>query len=265
MAIGTLIMLALALAFVLFVNYSQKRILKAQMQSQKLALQHQQELLHSNILTQEAERKRIARDLHDEIGSKLNVIFLNIHRLKEPGKEQEEINVITDEIEAVINTTIDSTRHISHELLPPTLEDFGLIEALRELQHSYNRLGHLRIELETKGDPWQVESKLIELNLFRVVQELINNSIRHGEATEIDIEIEVAPTQILMEYSDNGLGFDSAQQETKKGLGVKNIESRLQMIGAQYTCVSSPGEGVQVTIELPVNVMQDLNKTNETD
>lgn len=251
MAIGILIMLAFAMAFVLFFNYSQKKILKEQMRVQQLNFQHQEELLHATILTQEAERKRIARDLHDDIGSKLNVIFLNIHRLKQMGKADDEISAVTDEVETVINTTIDSIRLISHELLPPTLEEFGLVEAIRELQHSLNTLGSTHIEFSAMEDENNIDSKLIELNLFRVIQELINNSIRHGKATEIGIKLWPGPELIKLTYQDNGCGFDMTQMEVQKGLGMKNIESRLQIIKAVYKFNSSLEEGTSVVIEIP--------------
>lgn len=250
MVIGILIMLAFAMAFVLFVNYSQKKILKEQMRVQKLDYKHQEELLHATILTQEKERNRIARDLHDEIGSKLNVIFLNICRLKKFGKEHEEIDLITNEVETVIHTTIDSIRFISHELLPPTLEEFGLTETIRELQHSYNLAGDIQIDFTTVDNIHIIENPLIELNLFRVIQELINNSIKHGKATEIDIDLCSKETLIKLTYQDNGIGFDSTNATHKKGLGMKNIESRLRIINATYQLNSSAEDGTIVVIEL---------------
>lgn len=250
---GVLIMLAFALAFVLFFNYSQKKILKEQVRIQQLNFKHQEDLLYSTILAQEAERKRIARDLHDEIGSKLNVIFLNIHRLKEMGKEHEGIGRITEEVEAVINRTINSTRLISHELLPPTLEEFGLAEAIRELQHSFNQLGSIRIEFTSEKNKGLIENKLVELNLFRVIQELINNSTRHGKATGIDIKLCLDDEMLELIYKDNGIGFDITNVEEKKGLGMKNIESRLRIIKAVYTFRSSLEEGTSVAIQIPSN------------
>ena len=252
-AVGILIMLAFALAFVIFFNYSQKKILKEQMRVQKLALQHQEELLHSTILTQEAERKRIARDLHDEIGSKLNIIFLNTHRLKVSGKSLQDIHTITQEVESVINTTIDSIRFISHELLPPTLEEFGLAEAIRELQFSFNKLGNIHIDFTQMDNQDRIDDSLIELNLFRVIQELLNNSIKHGKATEVEIKLWVLQGVIKLKYQDNGVGFDATKMEAKRGLGMKNIESRLQMIKADHTYNSSVGKGTKVTIELKQN------------
>ncbi|AXG70056.1 oxygen sensor histidine kinase NreB [Kordia sp. SMS9] len=247
---GILIMLAFAMAFVLFVNYSQKKILKEQMRVQKLDFKHQEELLHATILTQEKERNRIARDLHDEIGSKLNVIFLNICRLKKFGEKDTEIEQITDEVETVIHTTINSIRFISHELLPPTLEEFGLIETIRELQHSYNLAGDLQIDFTTSENTHPIQNSLIELNLFRIIQELINNSIKHGKATEIDLHVSAEETSIKLTYQDNGTGFDSSQKSYKKGLGMKNIESRLRIINATYHLNSSKENGTNVVIDV---------------
>jgi signal transduction histidine kinase len=241
------------MAFILYVNYSQKKILKEQMRIQKLDYKHQEELLHATILTQEKERNRIARDLHDEIGSKLNVIFLNICRLKKYEATTTKIKEITNEVETVIHTTINAIRFISHELLPPTLEEFGLIETIRELQHSYNKAGEVHLEFSTSTDVDKIENSLVELNLFRIIQELINNSIRHGKATEIDIHLATKNTAIKLNYQDNGTGFDSSKTTHKKGLGMKNIESRLRIINATYTLSSSPKSGTNVIIHIPSN------------
>ncbi len=250
MIIGILIMLALALAFVLFANSSQKKLLTEQMLNQKLAYQHQEALLHSTILTQEEERKRIAKELHDEIGSKLNIIFLNMHRLKEFSKGQEEMRAITDEVNTLIHTTIDTTRRISHDLLPPTLEDFGLVEAIKELRHNFHQSGAVAINFDLTENDGKIDDKIIELNLYRVLQESINNSIRHGKATEINIQLWLQAAAIKLAYQDNGQGFDMAAVENKKGLGMKNIESRLHMIQAKYQYDSSIGEGMKLFVEL---------------
>ena len=250
MVIGILIMLALSLAFVLFFNFSKKRILTEQMQNQKLAYQHQEELLYSNIMTQEEERKRIARDLHDEIGSKLNVILLNIYRLKKFGEKNEEMRAITEEVNSVIHTTIGTTRRISHDLLPPTLEEFGLVEAIKELRDTFHQTEQISIDFDLVENEQPMDDKLIELNIFRVLQELINNSIRHGKAKEVKIKFWLKPTAIKLEYQDNGKGFDISNFNNKKGLGMKNIESRLKMIKATFQYDSSPGKGMEMVINI---------------
>ena len=219
------------------------------MRNQKLAYQHQEELLHSTILTQEAERKRIARELHDEIGSKLNVILLNIHRLKQFSKENEKTSEIAKEVNTVIHTTIDTTRRISHDLLPPTLEEFGLVEAIKELRDTFHQTGSIDISFELLEDKKKIDDKLVELNLYRVLQELINNSIRHGKAKMIKIQLWSNPEILQLEYLDNGQGFDQKDFENKKGLGMKNIESRLNMIHATFKYDSTPGQGMKVLIK----------------
>jgi signal transduction histidine kinase len=252
MIIGILIMLALALAFVLFFNFSQKKIIKEQMRNQKLAFEYQENLLHSTILIQEKERKRIARDLHDEIGSKLNVILLNSHRLKQFQKDNNEMTEIANEMNSVIHKTIDTTRRISHDLLPPTLEEFGLIEAIKELKGSFEKTGSISIKFELIENKGKIKDHIVELNLFRVLQELINNSIKHGKASEIIIKCFLNPSELNLIYLDNGNGFDLSNFENKKGLGMKNIESRLNMIHAnyQYSSTSNNGFGVEIDLKL---------------
>ena len=252
MIIGILIMLALALAFVIFFNFSQKKLLKEQMQNQKLAFDHQEALLHSTILTQEKERKRIARELHDEIGSKLNVILLNTHRFKKFINENKEMQDIVIEVNSVIHTTIDTTRRISHDLLPPTLEEFGLVEAIKELRDSFDNTGSVKVRFDLIENEARISDHLIELNLFRVLQELINNSIRHGEAKEISIKLSLKKSSLKLQYLDDGKGFEMSYLENKKGLGMKNIESRLNMIHATFQYESSPGKGFGVDIELEI-------------
>lgn len=260
MIIGILIMLALALAFVIFFNYSKKKLLTEQMNNQKLALQHQEKLLHSTILTQEKERKRIARELHDEIGSKLNVIFLNIHRLKKINTGNEEVKLITDEVDSLIHNTLHTTRRISHDLLPPTLEDFGLIEAIKELRDAFQHVDNFKIVFKISENEGNVlitsrtdKNKMIELNIFRVLQELINNSIKHGNATEVVINLSLGLFDLKLEYADNGKGFDEKIYKNKKGLGMKNVESRLNMIHANYQFDSTPEKGVKMMIALNTN------------
>lgn len=250
MVVGILVMLALALSFVLFFNYSQKKLLTEQMLNQKLAYEHQEALLHSTILTQEKERKRIARELHDEIGSKLNVILLNIHRLQSADETQETTAEISAEMTTLIHSTIDTTRRISHDLLPPTLEDFGLVEAIKELQHNFNKAGGSKVNFELMEAKTEVRNVDVQLNLFRIIQELINNSLRHGQASEIDIKLWINPEQLKLTYSDNGKGFDMNDFEHKKGLGLKNIESRLHILGGTHHYSSALGEGIKYELTL---------------
>ncbi|GJM36379.1 MAG: hypothetical protein DHS20C18_53800 [Saprospiraceae bacterium] len=246
MAIGIIVMVALALAFILFFNLLQRKLLKEKNQRQELQLRHQETLLHSTILTQEKERSRIARDLHDEIGSKLNVIHLNMHRLKKIESQSTELAETVEEVNQLIHNTIDTTRRISHELLPPTLEEFGLIEALKELTDGYESSGQIEIILQHQSADWK-RNKVIEINLFRIVQELLSNTVKHSDTESVLIDVNLSNQQFRLYYEDNGKGFllDEAQ---RNGLGLRNLESRASMIKAKLDFQTAPEQGVKVTV-----------------
>ena len=259
--IGILIMLSLALAFVVFVNQSQKKLWKEQLRNQELAFNHQKELLFSTIMTQEAERKRIAQELHDEIGSKLNVILLNTHRFKKYWEENDEMQEIAGDIRSIILTTIDTTRRISHDLLPPTLDEFGLVEAIKELRDEFERTESISIQFEIIKNDININDRLIELQLYRALQELINNSIKHGDVKNIRIKFWLNTASVKLNYQDDGCGFDISQFDNKKGLGMKNIESRLNMIKANFKYNTSPGNGFSAEIILNLkSTKPQLNK-----
>ncbi|MBK8968851.1 MAG: histidine kinase [Saprospiraceae bacterium] len=247
--VGVLIMLLLAFALIGFFLLSQRKLNNARQKAHDLQLEHREQLLYSTLQTQENERRRIAKDLHDAVGSKLNVLNLNLHRLKKLAPETPEISETVGELFSVITTTIDTTRRISHDLLPPTLENFGLAEALAELCAQYRQSGALDIEFEAKENSAIQPDKTAELNLFRVAQELIANSVKHGPATQIYLYLWLMPAEIRMDYRDNGPGFDPAAAGYKPGLGMLNIESRLRMIGAEFQLDTAPDKGVRVQVK----------------
>ena len=247
-SIGIGIMLLLAFAFILFFNFSQKKLQDEKLKTQQLQIEQQQKLLYSNLLTQEKERKRIAKDLHDEVGSKLNVLFLGLHRLKKVIPQNDNSEEVVGEIFGVINDTIDTTRRISHDLLPPTLENFGLKEAIIELCESYQKTESVEVLFKLMQQEERHTPKDVELNLFRILQELIKNSITHGKAQQITIHLWLSPNEIKIDYHDNGKGFNPNDPLHQNGLGMQNIESRLKMIGGTIQMDSELGKGVNAVV-----------------
>lgn len=237
--IGIVAMLLFAIGLIVVFFTSQRKLY------QEKAMQ-QEALLFATIETQEKERKRIAKDLHDEIGAKLNVTLLNLGFLKRRIPNAPEVENSLQEIEVLLNTTVDITRRISHNLLPPILDAFGFVAAINELQESYEKT-EVRFDFEAEQATDRLEDKMIELNLFRVVQELVKNSILHGNAKHIQLKLITEPV-LTMIYQDNGKGFEVDQLEKSKGLGTQNIESRLKMCGAQIVYESSIGQGLKATI-----------------
>lgn len=239
-ASGIILMLSMAMALIFFYSKAQRKLV-----AQKL--QAQEELLQKTIMAQEEERSRIAKDLHDDIGSKLNVMSLYMHRLKK-GQDEKTLAVV-GEINEILTTSIDTTRRISHELLPPALQKFGLSVALEELAEGFTQSGQVKMELSVEGLDEAVEDKMVQLNLFRILQELSKNSSLHGKAQNIHIRFIPTTQGYSFQYKDDGKGADKAQLSKGKGLGMSNIESRLKMIGGSWEIETSPGNGLKALIE----------------
>ena len=248
--LGFTIMLLLSLSLILFFNYSQKKILAEKTLNQERELEHQKDLLHSVLTTQEDERKRIAKDLHDDIGSKLNVIRLNMHQLKKQAGGSVYLAEHIGDVNELLSQTIQTTRRISHDLLPPTLDNFGLIEALKELAENINKGRENFLTLKVYNEREGLLEKNIALHLYRIIQELISNSLKYAEAKALTLDVQLLHDKILVNYSDDGIGMELDEVLTLKGLGFKNIDSRLSMLGAEIEYRSSPDHGFLAFITL---------------
>lgn len=245
---GILIMIVLALAVVVYSNRTQRKILNQRMQAQAAEIRHQQELVQRNLATQEEERKRIAGNLHDDIGSKLGVLHLTFHRLRRSESHTGPFAALCEEIDSLIAATLETTRRISHELLPPTLEDFGLSAALEELCEGIRKTGSVEIDLQNDLARTELGDAMSELNLFRIVQELCNNTLKYAGAGRIGIRLTRTPGGKCLHYEDNGQGFDP-QAMLSRGLGMKNLESRARIIGGTWAVRTAPGEGFSATVD----------------
>jgi len=248
--IGTVGMLLLAGGiFFFFVTY-QKRLLQKQVELNKIKQEQQEEILRNTILAQEKERKRIAQDLHDEVGAMLSVVKLNVGRI-ERKIEEVKTKTLAGETKKYLDETITQVRRISRALLPPSLEKLGLFFALEELANWVNKSDELQIECWKSGEQFRFESKQ-ELALFRVVQELMNNAIKHANASLIKVNARFANSTLAISFSDNGDGFN-INEMTRTGLGLKNLESRSEMAGAAFKMKSVVGKGTTALIYLKID------------
>lgn len=247
LAIGSIFMAFLLMSFIviLFFYFSRKKIIQKEIEKKNLEISHQKELLRSVILTQEVERKRIAQDLHDDISSKLNVVSLNTHLLKTPNLSDDELLDITNNITNLTQKALENSRRIAHDLLPPVLEKFGLHAGVEELVVEFNSSKSVNVIYQNvlKFDISDIDK---HLHVFRILQELLNNSVRHGKATEISIAFKSIDNQNTCIYSDNGVGFNCKSDDSQKGLGMKNIESRINFLNGTFTIDSSLNNGVKI-------------------
>ncbi|WP_439129653.1 sensor histidine kinase [Polaribacter sp.] len=247
--IGVCVLLLMAVGLLLFFFFSRKKIVQKELEKKTIEINHQKEIIQSIIITQEKERTRIAQDLHDDISSKLNVINLNANLLKDGELTSDEYLKVNDSILQTTSKTLESARKIAHNLLPPILDKFGLKDAIEELADSFSNSRKIHIEYSI-AYPKKHLSPQNELHFFRIVQELINNSVRHGKAKNSQIKITLENNKLFFTYSDDGIGFDQEKIQHKKGLGMKNIESRIALLQGKYTIKTEENKGFQIDIEI---------------
>lgn len=246
--IGTLGMLSLTGGIGIFIAVYQKRIIQEQEKRRMLEIEYEQKMIQSQIESQEIERKRIAADLHDSIGSllwaaKLNVAFLG-RSITLPGNVKESL----DETMKILDQSIDSVKRISWELTPEAFQHSGLASSIREMSRRLDGKQQTLIlnEIGTVGF-WHDDRALM---VFRIVQELVNNAIKHSQGNTITITSTWTPEQLVILVEDNGIGF-TLDDKVRNGVGWWNITHRADRINAQVKLLTkTPGAAVELTVPL---------------
>lgn len=249
---AVILLLILMASFLLFYIRNQNMVWRQRRELQETQIIQQKELLNAVIDSQEIERKRIGQDLHDEIGGTLSAIKLMLNSLKNKLNEQQE-EVLTDAKELIDKMIVD-VRHISHDLSPPGLAVFGLFTTIEAFVNLINNTGQIKISLVHENDLEEVElPEKTSLALFRVLTQLVDNTLKHANATEIEMLFGLQETNLSIVYQDNGKGFDMEVLNQRSGIGMQNIQSRLQMINAEYQIKTSVGNGFKVEINYPLH------------
>jgi two-component system NarL family sensor kinase len=205
--------------------------------------------MHTMLDTQEKERRRIAEDLHDRVGSMLSTVKVRFSNLVPPGAVAKQEHTEYEKLSRLIDETCEEIRMVSHNLVSGVLDTFGLVPALNDLKDALSKSG-----TDISISCYNMEARVpkhIEISLYRIFQELINNTIRHAAATRIDIEINRFENRLSLIYTDNGLGFDTAA--TVKGIGLRSIQSRIDKLDGSLHIDSGKGNGSTfiITIQLP--------------
>lgn len=250
-AVSSMIMLMLVGFIIFFVMVYQKRLSKQRLQILEQEAIHRENLLFASIETQEAERERIARDLHDEIGAMLSAVKMKVSQAKRKAGGDQLLITSLDETSEMLTESIQNVRRISHALLPPALAKFGLAPTLKSLVEKMQNAGGPTLSFVQKGGERRIPEAQ-ELGLYRVALEIINNALKHAYATEIRTVIGFENNQTTLFISDNGKGMNlSAPNSLSSGLGLKNIESRLLSLEGVWEVQSEPGIGTSIKISIP--------------
>lgn len=199
---------------------------------------------------QEKERKRIAQDLHDRLGSMLSAIKLQFSALE--GRMLEMRTEQQDQYKhvfALLDDAVGEVRRISHDMVRSSLAQFGLKGALEDLRTALDTPGKLQVEMSLFGLEDRMAQK-IEISTYRIVQECVSNALKHAKATELTIQVTRSPAMLNVIVEDNGVGFDAAQ--VSEGMGLGNIRQRAEEIGGVIHFDTRPGRGTSVSIDIPL-------------
>ncbi len=254
MLLGTLGMVSLTLGIVFFVIFHQRKVTRFNMELKKLEDDKQQILLNASIKFQEEERNRIAADLHDDVGPLLATarLYLNENLInQEPAAQLQSIY----SAKQIIDDAIQLIRNISHSMMPPTLKNFGLESAMSDLFQKINGSGTLNASV--RFHDYRTRLKMDqELLIFRVVQELINNIIKHSNAGFIHLTQNATNTHSYFRLHHDGQGIIQTEFErlnhVSTGLGLKNIASRIKVLNGRILFEIDPSHTYyKVTLEIP--------------
>ncbi|WP_345952005.1 PAS domain-containing protein [Mucilaginibacter sp. PAMB04274] len=236
---------------ILGINMDTTATQMAEEKIKKLEIEQQQEVLRAILSTQEEERKRIAESLHNGLGQllygvKLSLDQINLTRVKRPEENSDALQ----QTKRLLSDSIRETRRISHELMPSILEDFGLKEAIEDVCRQLS--GAVRFQCTFNGVNRNLD-KYLEIAIYRIIQELMINVIKHAYATIADAQIDVNEQEVVLTVKDNGKGFDTSKVKVK-GIGLASIRSKVNLLNGELKIISEIGVGSTVKIRIPNKV-----------
>lgn len=232
-------------------DLTERKKLETQLIADQIA--HQKQLTQATIDGQEAERREIGKELHDNIGQQLTTIklFLDLAKSTADDTTLEMVNMALKGVADLIN----EIRAMSRSLVPSTLQDLGLTESISELVDPIGKTQVIRFRLDYKGfkeDRLQHNQKLA---IYRIVQEQLNNIVKHAHASHVSISLREVKGHAVLEIQDDGNGLDL--KKLRKGLGIINIKNRAELLGGRSEFVSSPGKGCLLRVSLPFATTPD--------
>ena len=212
--------------------------------------QHDRSLYMASMKAEENERERLAKELHDGLGPLLSASKIYLHNLKELNDRQEAEEHI-EKLAQTINESLQGIKEISNNISPHILRNFGLMHGIRNYVQKLNTV--IPIHIDGNIEKGRRYTETIEVTVYRILSELINNALKYAEADLISINVEEREEKLFVRYNDNGKGFLYQDAiDKRKGYGLLNIQSRVHSLNGRYLFKTEPGNGVEVNIELTI-------------
>jgi len=244
-----IIIILSSLLILVFVNmyFSQRKKRKAQAEKDAAIILEREKGMKAIIDAQEDERKRVAKELHDGIGQQISALNFNIQSLATNANEISPM--LADgfsKIKAMNSDIGEEIRNISHRMMPRALTEFGLLDAIEDMVDKSFSNSHIVCSFEHHNMKERLAQN-IEIGLYRITQELINNIIKHSEATNVDIQLVKSSGYCILMVSDNGKGFDKIDSN---GIGIQNINSRLNTLNGELNFESEVSSGTTAIVKI---------------
>lgn len=238
---GLVILILFGLVF-----YNQYRA-KQNQKLQAAILSEKERGFESIIIATEEERKRISKDLHDGIGQQLSALKMALNNIVgkvTDDQQREDLELISEQF----SKSAEEIRQVSHQMMPRTLMDYGLVGAIEDLLQNSLKFSDIQFDFEHHNVDQRFDER-VEISLYRVLQELINNVIKHSGATEVSVQLLKNKEKLVLFVEDNGKGLDGAKTD---GHGFLNIKSRLDMVKGSVNYTPSPESGTSATVSIPI-------------
>ncbi len=227
-----------------------------EMEVREVAERQRVELLGRLVNSQEVERRRIARDLHDQLGQRLTALRLKIASLKEISTEHEEISRRVERLQQIGEALDSEVSFLAWELRPSALDEHGLVEAVGAFVHEWSRHYEVPAEFHAAGLAKTRLENETETHLYRIAQEALTNIIKHAEATMVTVVLERRDDEVVLIVEDNGKGFDGSElrssPDAEGGYGMVGMKERAYLAGGEFEVESAPGSGTTIYVRVPV-------------
>jgi len=249
---GTSTLLLLGVLMISFLVLYRNRHRKLLREREQLRLSYERELLKSQLEIQEQTFRHISQEIHDNIGQMLSLAKLNLSTM-DPAQQISLEQKITDS-KKLVSQAIYDLRNLSHGLNTDYVADMGLPRAIEHELEMIRKSGDQETVFETEGNAYRID-KQREVIIYRIVQETLNNILKHAASRKIIIHLHYSLEEITLTITDNGKGFDLTPLDIDKsyGLGIKNMYNRARLMGARFQISSTLGEGTSVVVTVPVS------------
>lgn len=252
MITSTLSILVLLIGFFMFIKKYQRKKFSHLREKEALQIRFRQELLQTQLEIREQTLKYVSQEIHDNIGQTLTLAKLNLNTISIQNTYQtnEKINTAKE----LVSKVIKDLRTLSKTMNTDTILSYGLQEAIEQELALIDNTNVFQTEFKISGCPVRLDSQK-ELILFRIVQEATNNIIKHSQATLLEVHMAFCEKALRLFVTDNGCGFDKTINNTPAGSGLRNMQSRAELIGGSFKIETGSDLGTQITITVPITTI----------